>query len=169
MPWRMHNPPPSLPGWKQADEAKFQRLRGSLGLPSVLPTEQVVVVWPLMDEEEGFSPSLPPWAQGWSPGPVAVLSVLHRPFWSGIPGTLTRGLPYNQAECGGQDGRGRKPKHLHPPQSAPLSSSLPSRCRSFPSGSLRQCPFLWGPRRGDGWIPPLPLISQAAASVPLCL
>lgn len=135
--------PLSLAGWKQAGGAKLQRLGVSLDFPSVLPTEQGGVVWPMMDEE-GLYPSLPAWAQGWFPGPVAGLSVLQQPFWPGPLGALTRNLPYNWAqfgEPGWAQGKEAGAPPL-PPWSAPLSSSLlpgagPSHLAA--SGSARSC------------------------------
>nr|KAF6324906.1 hypothetical protein mMyoMyo1_008357 [Myotis myotis] len=107
------------------------------------------------------------------PGPCGCPDVLRSPSGLGPQGTHQG--PSLQLVCvgrtvwGERDGQGRKLKHLlYPPRSAPMSSSLLSRCRSFPSGSLKQCPFLWGPWRGDGWSPFSPM-SQAVASVPLCL
>lgn len=132
MPWRMQDVPLCSPfpflcqaeNWQMEPSSRDLGGRGeglSLGLPSVLPIEPSVVLWPLMDEE-GFCPNLPPWAKG---GPRALwLSVLPSP--SGLGPSLQRG-------CVGRARWAGKEAEASPllASVSSMSSALPFRCRSF--------------------------------------
>lgn len=171
MPWRMREVPlcSPFPFLCQAENRQTEPVPETWGVPrfpSVLPIEQSVVVWPLMDEE-GFYPGLPPWAKD---GPRALwLSVL--PSASGLGPQGTHQGPCLQLGCVGRAAMGREgsrsissARHgrLHE-----LFSSLPVQV--LPIWQSQAMPVPVGSLRGDGWSPFSPHVPGCSLCPPLPL